>query len=127
MPEDDFERISKMLKKIKIKCQDFEGVINSAKKGDFLFIDPPYTVTHNQNNFIKYNEVLFSWDDQIRLRDCLFKAKKRGSYIFLTNANHQAVKELYLREFEMIPVERASIIAADPKKRKNYTELIFKA
>ena len=53
---------------------------------------PPYTVQHNNNNFIKYNERLFSWDDQLRLKDALVRAKRRGAKIVLTNALHPTVQ-----------------------------------
>jgi DNA adenine methylase len=62
--------VSKLLKRARLKAGDFEGVVSDAVEGDFVFLDPPYTVKHNMNGFIKYNEGLFSWNDQIRLRDC---------------------------------------------------------
>jgi DNA adenine methylase len=49
---------------------------------DLLFVDPPYTVRHDNNGFIKYNEQLFSWDDQLRLRDAVLRAKERGARLF---------------------------------------------
>jgi DNA adenine methylase len=62
---DDFSKISCLLKSIVIECCDFEHSIDKAVDGDFVFVDPPYTARHNHNGFIKYNEHLFSWADQI--------------------------------------------------------------
>ena len=89
---DDFGELSKLLKRATIKCSDFEDVIDDCCNGDFLFLDPPYTVQHNFNGFLKYNEKIFSWEDQIRLRDSVFRAAKRGVIIALTNADHASIK-----------------------------------
>src|SRR5690606_34900787 len=79
LPDDDFELVGKWLKEVKFTSEDFETIIDQAGIGDFVFADPPYTVRHNNNGFIKYNENLFSWADQVRLRDALFRAKGRGA------------------------------------------------
>ena len=54
--EDDFEGISILLQNATIRVSDFEGLIDGANQGDLVFADPPYTVRHNSNAFIKYNE-----------------------------------------------------------------------
>ena len=47
---------SDVLKGKRILCADFESVVKEAKKGDFIYIDPPYTVAHTNNGFLKYND-----------------------------------------------------------------------
>ena len=64
MDTDDFEWTSSLLETAILSCCDFESTIDLASKNDFIFVDPPYTVRHNMNGFIKYNEKLFSWADQ---------------------------------------------------------------
>jgi DNA adenine methylase len=123
---DNFLALSEVLANAEIFASDFEPVIDKAQKDDFLFIDPPYTIEHNLNGFIKYNEHLFSWDDQVRLRDSLICAKKRGAHIIVTNANHESVRVLYEADFELQIVSRHSVIAAAASKRKKCEELIIK-
>ncbi len=60
MKDDDFETISKTLQNADLLPDDFENIINKANKNDLIFVDPPYTVRHDNNGFIKYNEKLFS-------------------------------------------------------------------
>ena len=107
---------------------DFESVVATAKSDDLIFADPPYTVRHNYNNFIKYNETLFSWSDQVRLRNCLLAAADRGAKILLTNANHPAVIELYsdITQFHMMSLNRRSAISAKAAGRGNTSELIIR-
>ncbi len=126
MKTDDFAKVSELLKNVKLKNLDFEHVVNEAKAGDLLFIDPPYTVRHYHNGFIKYNEKLFSWNDQERLSECLKRAKKRGASIVLTNASHSSIKKLYEDSFILETVKRSSIIAANPSNRKQSKELVIK-
>jgi len=125
---DDFENISRILTNAEIRITDFELLINEAQTSDFIFADPPYTVRHNQNGFIKYNENLFSWNDQIRLANALERARDRGAMILATNANHHLLRELYEeRGFNIRTVSRYSSISADPNKRNQYEEIIVYA
>lgn len=125
LESDDFKRLSSVLSGVDIRCQDFEIVIDSAMKDDFIFVDPPYTVAHNNNGFIKYNQHLFSWSDQLRLRDSLIRASGRGVKFVLTNAAHSSVKELY-DGFDQIVVNRAGVISGDITKRGRFEELVVK-
>ncbi len=125
---DDFESVMKVLKSANIFNDDFVKTIGKSREGDFIFADPPYTVRHNTNGFLQYNEKIFSWSDQLRLAQSLNRAKNRGVKIVSTNANHPSVVELYeANNFEIIEVSRYSSISADPKNRKQYGEIIIRA
>jgi DNA adenine methylase len=122
---DNFLSWSQSLQKAQIYSSDFERIIDDAVEDDFVFVDPPYTIRHNNNGFIQYNEVLFSWHDQVRLHECLLRAKLRGVQILMTNANHQSIKELYEKDFKHVVTSRYSPIAASSDKRDSYEELII--
>lgn len=125
LPSDDFSKISRALKKATLKVSDFEETISLAEQGDVVFADPPYTVVHNMNGFVKYNQKIFSWNDQLRLAKVLKSAAKRGVSIFSTNADHPEVRALYEASFKMHALNRASVIAAASHKRRNTTELFI--
>lgn len=114
----------KALQVAALKTQDFQESIDAAKAGDFIFADPPYTVKHNLNGFVKYNETLFSWDDQIRLRDALARAAERGVSFALTNANHEAIHELYEGIGQHMELDRASVLSGKAAARQRVTELL---
>ena len=120
---DDFRGLSALLKNKNIQVSDFEEIIDHSKANDFVFIDPPYTVKHNLNGFVKYNEKLFSWDDQIRLKEAVVRASNRGANILILNANHNSIKELYSDIGTHAVLPRASILAADAKFRCATEEL----
>jgi DNA adenine methylase len=121
---DDFDSVSKALSRAKLICCDFEAIIDQAQSDDLIYADPPYTVRHNMNGFIKYNEVLFSWEDQKRLRAALLRASARGAKFLLSNADHASVRELYADIASVRVVNRASIISGDRAARGTTTELL---
>jgi DNA adenine methylase len=123
LPTDDFEAVSNLLKHATIRTSDFGPVIARAKIGDFVFLDPPYTAAHNNNGFIKYNQHIFSWKDQERLAAVVHRAVDRGVQILVTNANHDAVKNLYKRYRQEV-VDRSSVIAGLAAARSRYEEVI---
>ncbi len=124
---DNFEGVASLLKRIELYSSDFEKVIDQAQEGDFVFADPPYTIKHNKNNFVKYNEVIFKWRDQVRLRDSLLRASQRGAKVMATNALHPSVEELYKQaDFNLTPLMRKSVIASSPEKRGLYEEMIIR-
>ena len=125
MSTDDWSTLSSLLKSTTLVCGDFENSIEAAEDGDLVFADPPYTVKHNLNGFIKYNDALFSWSDQVRLRDALLRAKYRGVRVIVTNAHHMSVRELYQEHFFLESVTRASVLAGSSAHRGRYEEFLI--
>lgn len=119
---DDFISWSASLKSAELLCQDFEASIDSANKGDFIFADPPYTVMHNLNGFVKYNQNIFAWDDQVRLCHALKRASDRGVFFALTNADHPSVHELYQGFGKHTQLGRYSVIGGGSSYRAKSTE-----
>lgn len=126
LDNDNFEAVAKLLENAIVLKMDFEEAMQQAQKNDFIFVDPPYTVKHNSNAFVQYNETLFSWADQVRLRDSVESAVSRGVKVLVTNANHSSIRELYDGLGDMICLSRASVLASNPEKRGKYEELAIK-
>jgi DNA adenine methylase len=125
LENDNFEAWSERLRNVELEVLDFEKAIDKARKNDLIFADPPYTVRHNLNGFVKYNQKIFLWDDQVRLRDSLRRAKLRGAKFVLTNANHHSIRELYTDFTTITEIERRSSIASNNKFRGLYSEVII--
>ena len=119
------EIVSEKLHNAEIFISDFESSLKKIKKNDLVYLDPPYTVTHNQNGFIKYNEKLFSKDDQLRLSNYIDKIKSKGAFYILSNANHQFIKEIFSKNDKVFELERNSSIGSKIERRGLYSELLI--
>lgn len=78
---------------IKILNEDFEESVKDAKRGDFIYFDPPYD--SDTSTFNSYTENGFSKDEQRRLAKVFKDLDKRGCYVMVSNYNTKLVKELY--------------------------------
>src|SRR6266436_4926874 len=61
---DSIRSASRALAKAQIACQGFRDTLSQVQPGDVVYADPPYTVKHDNNGFRRYNETIFSWQDQ---------------------------------------------------------------
>lgn len=122
--EDRLKAAQKALKSVHISCQDFEDGCNEATLGDTIYLDPPYTVAHKNNGFLRYNERVFSWEDQVRLARVAKRLKEKGCKVIVSNADHESIKELYAG-FCITRIERKSLVAGEISKRRSITELLI--
>lgn len=124
LDEDNLRMASKKLRRTSLVCRDFSKSKRNILQGDLVFIDPPYTITHNNNGFIKYNETLFSLNDQFRLASFVSGIIEVGAYFIMTSAAHAKIKEIF--DFvEPIEVERASLVGGEGAARGFYKEYVF--
>jgi DNA adenine methylase len=105
--------------------QDFYDTIDNVSRGDLVFLDPPYTVAHEHNGFVKYNQKIFQWDDQERLRDYVELLAKKKAHFILTNAAHKSIESLYRGVGKKIVLTRSSVIGGKFAKREKYHEFLF--
>lgn len=117
--------VSKKLRNASIFHSDFSKTKNNIRKGDLVFLDPPYTVSHNNNGFIKYNQKLFSLEDQYRLSEFIDFIKSKNAYYILTNAAHKTVEEIFDKDDRKIKLNRANIIGGQKAERGIISEFIF--
>ena len=115
---------SAMLQSATLIAQDFRPSVQGAAEGDLVYVDPPYTVAHNNNGFIKYNQTLFSWSDQCALALECSAARLRGAHVLVSNADHEEVKKLY-PDFNYFQLHRFSSISGKTKGRRNITEALL--
>jgi len=119
-------KVSELLKSnVKFSSNDFYNVLGNVKKNDLVFLDPPYTVAHENNGFVKYNQKIFMWEDQKRLAQLLDEITKKDAFFILTNAAHSSVNDLFSEYGKKRKVKRSSNIGGKGATRKQVSEYIF--
>lgn len=104
---------------------DFQTAVQRVGPGDLVFLDPPYTVAHNFNGFVKYNDKLFQFADQRRLSAAIDQIREKGAYYILTNAAHQSVADLFNKGDRLIETRRKNAVGGDKAGRGWATEYLF--
>ena len=118
------EKASEALQSADLFAVDFEEMIDLAGEGDIIYCDPTYTVAHDNNGFVRYNERNFSWVDQKRLADAVLRASKRKAIVFVNNACHQSLLDFY-SPFVPINLSRISCVSRKTEARREVKESLF--
>ena len=107
---------------IKILSIDFEDAVSTAKKGDFIYFDPPYD--SDTSTFNSYTEDGFGKGEQRRLAKVFRELSDRGCFVMLSNHNTKLINELY-GDFNIHVIEAKRNINANGKKRGKVEEVII--
>jgi DNA adenine methylase len=117
---------SEALANTDLKVGDFEDVARAAKRGDFVYFDPPYAPLSPTSSFTSYTSNGFGIDEQTRLRDLARHLKRSGVHVLLSNSSAPAVRKLYSRGFEVFEVSATRMVNSKAGGRGAITELVIK-
>lgn len=77
---------SRLLRNAQLMAKPFEDVLDKVKRGDFVYLDPPFSVKA-QRVFREYSAQQFADEDLIRLREYMLAFKKLGIRFLLSYAD----------------------------------------
>ena len=126
--EENLASVSHILqsKKIQISCRDFSAVLSDAKKGDFVYFDPPYQPVSDTANFTSYTNRDFTYEDLSKLVDISEKLADKGCKVLHSNSNSKEVRNLFSKDWQIIEVAANRAINSDSAKRTGQKELLIK-
>jgi len=93
---------------------NFKQALSTVKKGDVVYLDPPY---YDSVNY--YNEVDFTHENQKELRDEMIRLAELGAHVMMSNSKSRECKKLFNSphfEIKEIPVTRT----IQRKKKANH-------
>ncbi|MFU0825900.1 DNA adenine methylase [Clostridium sp.] len=111
--------------KITFKCGDFEDAVKGARKGSFIYFDPPYDPVSDTSSFTGYDIGGFDKEEQIRLKKLCDKLNQRGVKFLLSNSATDFILDLY-RDYNITIVKANRAINSQGNKRGKVDEVLVK-
>ena len=123
---EQFRECARLLQNAELRAWDFGTTLRHVRKGDFVYLDPPYVV-RDRRVFAQYGPFSFSGGDIDRLRKHLERVDAKGATFVLSYADcAEARKELGTWSAVRIAVRR-HIAGFASARRRSYEVLITNA
>jgi DNA adenine methylase len=122
--EEKLRRISVFLKDVKLKVMSFEKIVPLVKKGDFVYMDPPYYPLKKGKSFTTYTKDNFLEKEQELLAQVFAKLSENGCFCMESNSDTEFIKGLY-EKFNIHIVRAKRMINSDKNGRKEINELVI--
>ncbi|NJK56829.1 MAG: DNA adenine methylase [Pleurocapsa sp. SU_5_0] len=105
---------------------DFEQAVATAKKGAFIYFDPPYHPVSDTSSFTGYSMNGFGEQEQIRLKKLCDRLTDRGCQVLASNSAAPFIKSLYDDpNYKVVEVKATRAINAVASKRGKINELLI--
>ena len=122
---EELRTASHILNRCRILCGDYKDVLSAyAKKGDFIYIDPPYLPVSKYSDFKRYTKEQFYEEDHMELAKEVDRLHQLGCHVLLTGSNHPLIFELY-DGFKMEVLQTRRNINKDGTKRTGEDVIIY--
>ncbi|HXG06216.1 MAG TPA: DNA adenine methylase [Nitrososphaera sp.] len=108
----------------KIIAADYRQVLEKARAGDFVYLDPPFIPLSRTANFVEYTKDGFGKKDQVELAAVFRDLDRKGCKILLSNSDTELVRELY-SGFVQTRAGVMRAISCKGSMRTGYSELLI--
>lgn len=110
--------------KITIKQGDYKEVLKNARKGAFVYLDPPYMPISSSASFTGYTENGFTYEQQVALKNECDKLKEKGIPFLQSNSDCKEIRDLY-DGYDIRTVHAKRSINSDANKRGEISEVLI--
>lgn len=117
---------ARALAKVEIAVADFSAVLTKARRGDFVYFDPPYVPLSPTSDFTAYIPGGFGEAEQRKLAKVFAKLAARGVSVMLSNSDTPLVRELYA-DFTIDTVLASRSINSKGSGRGKLNEVIVRS
>lgn len=115
---------SAALQDAQLEAQDFRKIVDEARRGDFIYFDPPYLPISVYSDFKRYTPDQFREADQVELARVFRELDAKGCQLALSNSEHPRTREIYTG-FSVAVVSAPRFINCKPGGRGNVSELVI--
>jgi len=107
----------------KIVTSDYRHALKKARKGDFVYLDPPFIPLSPTANFVDYTKNGFDEKDQMELAQVFRELDRKGCRVLLSNSYTRFTIELY-SGFEQSSSRVLRAISCKGSMRTGHKELL---
>jgi len=123
--EESLRAAAEALKRAEILLDDFGRVLDFARPGDFVYLDPPYHPVSETARFTRYTAEDFGPEDQARLAGVFRELDRRGCLVMLSNSDTEFIRGLY-RGYDVRTVRARRAINSKAERRGPVSELVIR-
>lgn len=105
---------------------DYKEALKKAKKGSFVYLDPPYMPISSSANFTGYTENGFGYKQQEELKKECDKLRDKGIRFLQSNSDCPEIRELY-KDYTIKNVQAKRAINSNSSKRGEINEVLIYA
>ena len=109
--------VSVRLRTCTLRALDFNEALGTARRGDVVYLDPPYPPLSATAYFAHYTAERFDQADQEQVALVAHNLADRGAKVLVTNADTRAVRKLY-RGWSVSAVDRVRWVTSSVTKHK---------
>jgi len=125
--EENLRAVSEALQIAELGRVDFGEAVRAAKRGDFVYFDPPYQPLSETAYFTEYTAEGFGEEEQARLAQVFRELHERGCLVLQSNSSHKLIRDLYSdSDFVIESVRAKRAISCDPAGRGEIEELLIR-
>lgn len=122
-PERVFFRCSRALKSADLRAVDFEDCLGDLKRGDFAYLDPPYT-SRSRCTYGEYGYGGFGGGDHDRLIRCLKRIDSAGGAFLLSYAADPGLLESLPKSWTRLDLSVRRHVAGFTMHRQSIAEVL---
>lgn len=112
------------LRGAKIAKRDFLNQLENTKKGDIVYLDPPYIPLSTSSSFSKYSKLDFNLANHEQLATCIESLTSRGVFVVLSNSDTKDTRRIFGELMNLYQISVGRSISASSESRKRVNEII---
>lgn len=118
--KEHLDEIHDLIQNVKFTCCSFEDSLSKVKKGDFIYLDPPYA-PETSKSFVGYTEEGFSLEQHEKLFKLIHELTDSDKKIMMSNADVSLVRDNFTdKKYNIFSLScKRSINSKDPGSKTN--------